>query len=256
MFSGFLTAFRTLCILPLPGKDVAKFSRSLPWFPLVGLLLGGMTLALFSLLQPLFSPEVTALFLLIFITLLTGGLHLDGLADWADGIFGGQTKERRLEIMKDSNLGSFAGIALGLLFFSKWVALVELSKHPAGMALLLAFLFSRSGMAALAAFYPYARKEGTAYSFIAQAKPWQGLVALGLAASLALLLVGPWGLVPLGASLLFMGIFGAWMKVKVGGITGDLLGSYNELTETGLLLGLALFPCQFSAGYLSQWGLL
>src|SRR5512145_1363019 len=122
MLHGLVTALRTLTILPVPGSDASDMSRALPWFPLVGCLLGFLLWGLawgFGFMA-VFWPGGTALVVVAASAILTRGLHLDGLADWADGFGGGRDKERTLAIMKDSHVGAFGVIALIIVLIARW----------------------------------------------------------------------------------------------------------------------------------------
>ena len=132
---GLVTAIRTLTSLPCPGREADKMTSALPWFPVVGLLLGGLLYGVSACTQWLTRglwPEASAIVVLICAALFTGGLHLDGLADWADGFWGGRTKEKTLAIMKDSAVGSFGAVALICALLAKWVCLTRLLADGAG----------------------------------------------------------------------------------------------------------------------------
>lgn len=243
-FSGLVTAFRTLTILPVPGGESDDLASALPWFPLVGLVLGG----LLALAGCLWMHAVAgwsgggAVLLLIASVLLTRGLHMDGLADWADALGGRPDRETRLAIMKDPGLGAFGAVALGLVLVAKWAALQRILELGDPWILLLPWIVARTMMAELAATLPYARPgAGTAGPFVHGSSGRRRLVAV----ILGLLLSAAWG----GSGLLC--IAAAWGATRLfarhcrkvfGGVTGDLLGALNEILETGLLLTLAGLP--------------
>jgi adenosylcobinamide-GDP ribazoletransferase len=237
LLRGLVTAIRTLTWLPAPGRDAACFASALPWFPIVGLLLGSALYGL-CLLMGTAWPEASALAVVAGGALLTRGLHLDGLADSADGLFGGRTRERMLEIMKDSRMGAFGGIAIVLILLAKFVFIARLANLHALSWIIPAFVTSRTVQAVLAVTEPYARPDGTAGPFLAEAKPVHGLVAL-LLGMCALLVVGRldilW-LVALALGLALALLLARAFRRRVGGITGDLLGATSELTETAVLL--------------------
>jgi len=241
--SGLLTALRTLTILPVPGREEGKFGVALPFFSTVGLILGLLLSGVALLAQEVGRtpwPEGVALLLLAGGIVLTRGLHLDGLADWADGFFGGVTPRRRLEIMKDPRKGSFGVIALILVLLAKYVALARLAACDQCLWIVCAYVVSRTVMADLIVRLPYARAEdGTAGPFVREARPWMLWVCALMAAAFLVGLYGPVGLLPLLAGGLFARLFGWWCRRAVNGITGDLLGAAGELTETGLLLAAA-----------------
>jgi adenosylcobinamide-GDP ribazoletransferase len=237
IFSGFVTAARTLTWLPIPGREAASFASALPWFPLVGAFLG-LALHGAALLTGQGWPGGTALLVVAGGTLLTRGLHLDGLADTADGLFGGRTRERALAIMKDSRMGAFGGIALVLALLAKLVAVSRLATLSATAWLVPAYVASRTVQAALSACMPYAREEGTAGAFVTAAGPRHAVGAIAAAMVILVGLGGPGWRWPaaLGMALCVAILLGAGFRRRVGGITGDLLGAASELTETAVLL--------------------
>lgn len=111
--------------LPVPsrwsqGLDFEQYSRGIVMFPFIGLILGGVSGLIFILLQPWCGIPLAALFCILALALLTGGFHLDGLADTCDGIFSARRRERMLEIMRDSRLGTHGGLALILCYWQKF----------------------------------------------------------------------------------------------------------------------------------------
>lgn len=231
---GFVTAVRTLSILPVPGKECSNCASSLPWFPVAGLLLGGI-LAGIGILCRSIPADATAAILLTAGVLLTRGFHLDGLADCADGFGGGYTRERVLEIMKDSSIGVFGAAAVSLSLIIKFVAFRNLAATGQLGIIVTAYTVSRALQVEQMVRLPYARATGTAELFVKGAKPVHRLIALTTAAALAVLLSGAAGVVCLTAAWLASFCFGRYCKKRIGGITGDLLGAGSELAETLVL---------------------
>ena len=143
LWGGLVTAMRTLTVLPWPGRDADSPAAALPWFPLVGAIIGSIVYLVIMLLgtRLLWADGGAALALVVGVV-ITGGLHLDGLADAVDGWRGGRTRERRLEIMKDPHLGAFGSIGLFLVLFIKAAAL-SLFTLSSGMGIILAATISR-----------------------------------------------------------------------------------------------------------------
>ncbi|HYA03168.1 MAG TPA: adenosylcobinamide-GDP ribazoletransferase [Syntrophobacteria bacterium] len=245
MLGGLVTAFRTLTILPVPGRDAPEPAVSLPFFPVVGGVLG-FFLWVLSLSTALFPdggwPAGVAGLMLIAGSLLTRGLHLDGLADFTDALGGGRDRDRRLAIMKDTHMGAFGAIALVLLLLAKWLALTRLVASGSAAWVILVFAISRTMQVDLAVRLPYARPEGgTAHPYVTGAATWHRVVATVAAVAIA---VGGYGLLGLGAlaaGFVVTRLFGSWCRRHLGGITGDLLGAANELVELSLLF-LAAAP--------------
>ncbi|HAS84167.1 MAG TPA: adenosylcobinamide-GDP ribazoletransferase, partial [Verrucomicrobia bacterium] len=177
-----VTALRTLTILPVPGDDADHPADSLVWFAVTGALIGTIlwgVQALLSAILPGSDPRLFAAAVVIGGGLLTRGLHLDGLADWADAYWGGWTPERRLAIMKDSSLGTFGTVALVLLLLTKWTSVCVLLESAEPLWIVLAGVISRSIQVDLAASHDYARPEGgTGAAFITDATASHQRIAL------------------------------------------------------------------------------
>jgi adenosylcobinamide-GDP ribazoletransferase len=241
VLNGLVTAFRTLTILPVPGKDAEKLSGALPWFPVVGAAMGLGLYALAFLAGYLpgavTGPALGAAVLLAAGCFLTRGLHLDGLADWADGFGGSFEREKTLSIMKDPRVGAFGVIALIVVLIAKWSAFFCLINCNMAAWVVTALIVSRAAQVELAATLPYARAEGgTAGAFVDGARGKHRLIAWGLALLLTLLCCGP----AAPAALLVAGLLAlalrAWFKKRLGGVTGDLLGAASEIIETSVLI--------------------
>ncbi len=243
MLPGLITAFRTLTILPVPGRDAPEPAASLPFFPVVGGVLG-FFLWIVSLSAALFPeggwPAGVGGLMLIAGSFLTRGLHLDGLADFTDALGGSRDRERRLAIMKDTHMGAFGAIALVLLLLAKWLALTRLVASGSAVWIIPVLVISRTMQVDLAVHLPYARAGGgTAHPFVTGAASWHRVVAIAAAVAIALGGYGPMGLGALAMGFAVTRLFGAWCRSRLGGITGDLLGAGNELVEVCLLFLLA-----------------
>ncbi|SCW56728.1 cobalamin-5'-phosphate synthase [Paenibacillus tianmuensis] len=260
-------AFQFLSRLPVPVKldyNDALFRRSVVFYPLVGLVLGLITAAAGLLLTSVLPPLPTAALLLGIWVLLTGALHLDGLMDTADGILSHRSRERMLEIMKDSRVGAMGVIAAVLVLLLKWSLLTELlpaavtgSQWNLWLLLALVPLWSRWYMVVAIACWPYARQAGSGMGGFFRGVGAGHAVGSGLVALLLSLCVVAAGEAFGGLSLPFwhmVGIIvillavtmgaGVLMSVsihrKLGGLTGDTYGAMNELLEAALLLVLVL----------------
>jgi adenosylcobinamide-GDP ribazoletransferase len=238
MLNNLTTAFRTLSNLPVPGKDTQTYASSLYGFVIVGLTLGSLLFAEAYGLKLLFAskwPEGAAIMVMITGIWLTRGFHLDGLADFGDAFWGGYDRERTLAIMKDTTLGTFGVVSLIILLLAKWIALVRLFEVSGLIWIVSAFVISRAMMVELIVCLPYARKEGTAGPFVEGAAGKHRLAAWSLATIALYLLNGYVGLIVLVLVWILTRVFGVWCLKRVGGITGDLLGTCCELTETLVL---------------------
>ncbi|MES2915768.1 MAG: adenosylcobinamide-GDP ribazoletransferase [Pseudomonadota bacterium] len=234
-----LSAFALLSRLPLPNHRGTGASSAWAW-PLVGAALGalGATLASGALWLGV-SPGVTAALVLALGAMLTGGLHEDGLSDTADGLYGGWTRERRLEIMKDSRVGSYGVLALVLVTLARWSALTALLVFGNHWAALVATgALSRAPMALIMALLPNARGTGLSHS-TGQPSPTTALIGLALAVALAVTLTG-WGAVPMLFAVLGVTLWLAYTALRrIGGQTGDILGATQQLAEVVCLTVLS-----------------
>jgi len=231
---SFLTIFR----LPYTAVQMAKpadLAGSFSWFPLVGIMLGLCMVAVAHLLQSA-PPLLLAVILTAFLAILTRGLHLDGLADLADGVGGGYTAERRLEIMKDSRTGTFGALALIFAVLLKSAAIYTLVLGHCWSGMLLAPALSRFAMVLGAYRMPYARSAGGLGKPFLEHMDLQHLLSAFLLSVMFLVLfslkLGVFYLViAMGCAGLIRFLARRWLA----GMTGDVLGALNEITEIALL---------------------
>jgi len=241
---GFMSALRLLTIVPVPGKESREQSSALYWFPVVGCLIGGLQYGIVYLLATYSAdwPEGIAVIVLAFGVILTGGLHIDGLADWADSLGCVWDREKMLEIMKDSRTGTFGVIAIIIVLLGKWCAVSRLAASGHPLAIIGAAILSRTMMVDLAVRYPYARPDGgTGRNIITTAGYRHLILAYTICFSLVYLFAGLEGIVWLTGCLMVTHCLGRWSKRKLGGITGDVLGACSELSEVTVLLLAAFF---------------
>lgn len=226
----------------LPGMpSPQEMGRSLLFYPLVGLLFGLLLWGLDLLLAGAPLLLHAALLLTVWVV-LSGALHLDGLADSADAWLGGfGDRERTLTIMKDPRSGPIAVVTLGLVLLLKFAALVALIDRQEGSALLLAPLIGRGALLGLFLSTPYVRAGGLGQALAEHLPRRAGKQVLSLAALVCVGLGGYGALFALLlAALLFAGLRQLMMR-RLGGTTGDTAGALLELLEMAVLVGLALF---------------
>ena len=233
-----LAALAFLTRLPVPARAVQphELGRALAFFPLVGALIGAILGAAQLGLSAAFTPNLTALLVITLWALLTGGLHLDGLADLFDALGGGRgDRQRMLELMRDSRIGAHGAAALGLLLCGKVLALAALPRPLATTTLLVAPAVARFGAVLLLVAFPYARDEGLGRAFRDHGKARDVAVAALLMQGCAAIL-GHRSVVPVVLSLLLAIALGWVMRKKLGGLTGDVYGAAIELSELAFLL--------------------
>jgi adenosylcobinamide-GDP ribazoletransferase len=234
-----LVALEFLTVLRLrrpPVVPSAELAAALLWYPSAGLILGGILAGFDRLLTGRLPPAPTAALLVAALCGLTGLLHLDGLADSADGLFGVATRERRLEIMRDSRSGAFAVAAVCLHLLLTFAAVVSLVGPARTPVIVVWPVAGRAAMVAVMAAFPYVRSEGLGSGFHAVARSWVGLVALLTAALICGLAAGPGGLALLGAGLVAAAGAGLFARSRIGGLTGDVIGATCLCAETAVLL--------------------
>jgi len=211
------------------------FSHSVPYFPLVGLVIGSLLAAvnygLFYIETPLFL-RVTLLLLAEII--ITGGLMYDGFMDTADGVFSARSRERMLEIMKDSHVGSNAVLAIIILLLLKIAAYLELNAETLTWVLLTMSVATRTFMVVFIVNFPYARKEGIGHMFTKYAKPFYTYIAFAVCAGI-IAACGLQYLAVAGICFAVTLIIAQYLKTQLGGLTGD---TYGALTECGNVIYL------------------
>jgi adenosylcobinamide-GDP ribazoletransferase len=218
-----------------------ELARSMAFFPLVGLLIG-LLLCLGHYLLSLLFPKPLVLWLTIgLLAILTRGLHLDGLADTVDGLASGGSREKILEVMRDSRIGAFGVISLIFLIGAKYLALDQIANSSLYPSLILMIVLGRNSMVLVCYRSPYARSgEGLGKPFSENLRFREMAVSLLSAFGIVLLLAGVrGGLVFLGVGLFCLAYRSFFIK-RLGGITGDILGAANELTEFLSLLFLVI----------------
>ncbi len=232
-----VAAMSLLTRLPLPNHTPKGAGAAWAW-PVVGLVVGALA-ALAGWLTQGLGPGVAAGVVLTAQAMLTGAMHEDGLADTADGLWGGWTRARRLEIMKDSHIGSYGVLALVLVTLIRWSALTALVAGGHWAAVIAAAALSRVPMAVIMAMLPNARNNGLSHG-VGRPASGTAVVAVALGLAIASLSVGP--IATLQAALLAAlpcAALALIARARIGGQTGDILGAAQQLAEAALLASLA-----------------
>lgn len=240
----FLATVRFLTILPVPGSwgtGEADLAGSLPFFPIVGLLLGLLSSICAWALMAVFSPAVTSALLVVLLIAFSGGLHMDGLSDSADGMLSARSGERILEIMKDSHIGAMGVIAIVAVMLVKFATLASLSRTDLVRAAFLIPVAGRCAMVLQITLLPYVRAQGLGSVFTRSksypAAIWAGVVIL----CTGWLVAGSIGLLIGCLSFATTGILAFLFYRKIGGATGDTYGATCEIAELAPALVLAAF---------------
>jgi adenosylcobinamide-GDP ribazoletransferase len=240
--NSFLAALQFLLLTPAFIRRTftpQEMGKAVGFYPLVGLLLGAILAIVDILLGFIFPIQVRSALILALWVVLTGGLHLDGFLDACDGLLGGSTPERRMEIMRDERVGAFAlagGVLLLLIFFAS----LNVSMSARWAALLLAPLLGRWAISLALVMYPYARPSGLGRDIKDHAGRTELMLATLTSAAAALLAaIVAHSLAPVLALIVAFGVF--WLSARfilqrIPGMTGDTYGAIDMLVEAGVLL--------------------
>lgn len=229
-------AFRFLTIIPLPGTfgtDLEDLKGALPFFPVVGIVLGLFS-GVFAWLAWHFFPPLVAAVVVTFVLLsFSGALHLDGLADSADGFFSSRKRSRMLEIMRDSRIGVMGVIAVVMVLLLKVSVLSGLERDDAVRAALIMPVAGRTALVMMICLLPYVRKEGGLGSpFYSRGAVRSLLLSLVLFFVAGFAAMGITGLLVVIVVMLVIFLFSRLCHGKIGGATGDTLGASCEIAET------------------------
>lgn len=235
---SFLCALTFLTRIPVPGKleySLDDFRKSLFFFPVVGIVIGGILAGSWLLLIEVFPAAIAAALLLFIHVLLTGGLHLDGLMDTIDGIYGGRTREEKLAIMKDTHAGAFGVIGVVLVLFLKFSVYTQLNRNLL-LFLVAAPVLGRQVLVWLQVLFPYVRKEGLGKLFDAYASIPLFAATTGSTLVTLFLLLQLSGIIIFLITGIFTLLLAGSLARLLGGLTGDTYGAFCELTEIFALL--------------------
>lgn len=247
-YREFVAALRFLSVLPAPGSALLFESDETEpylaigceYFPVVGLLLALLLWLLVLLFSRLFPQPVLSALLVVALVILTGGLHLDGLMDTCDGLFGGTTRERKLEIMRDSRVGSFGVLGALCVLLLKFALLVSIPVQSLPLSLLLALPVARWSMALVLYVFPPARSTGLGAAYHHALTTRRMLITGLIALAIALLFGHFTGLIAWMTGTLAALLIGLYITKNIGGLTGDSCGAIDEIVEVVILFALVL----------------
>ena len=231
-----LTKFMTRISIPIKvNYDPKKLGKSIKFFPLVGLAIG-FILYYTSIILVKFSKNnlINALIVIVIELMVVGMIHIDGLCDTFDGLFSYREKEKMLEIMKDSRIGTNGAIILVLYFIAKILFISEIFSINLKYLIIYPVL-ARLATPVNAAFSDYARKNGMSNFIISQNSAFEGIFSIILAAALSFLIFSFKGFELFLGAFLFIIFFMQFVKKKIDGVTGDTMGAALELTAIFVL---------------------
>ncbi|MCI0556709.1 MAG: adenosylcobinamide-GDP ribazoletransferase [Anaerolineae bacterium] len=235
-----IAAFQFLTISPTLIKRMftsQEMGRAVGWFPLVGVVLGASLYVVNYAAQLIFPTPVSAALTLFAWVIFTRAFHLDGFMDTCDGLFGGWTPDRRLEIMKDSRMGAFGAAGGILVLLTEYAALQSISDASPPLntslfsALMLSTTLGRWASPLVIYFFPYAREDGLGIEMKRNVRVREVILATLIAGSTAWLISGWIGfLLMLGAAMI--GLLVAFYAMRLlSGLTGDIYGTVTTLVE-------------------------
>jgi len=236
---GLLIALQFMTRIPINiNLDISpqEFGSSSKFFPIVGLIIGAFLATVFKLTQPLFPSLVVGALLIIIEIILTGGLHLDGFMDTADGLLSARPREKVLEIMKDSRVGAHSVTAVTSLFLIKFSLLASLPVHFSARLLFLMPAVGRWLMLFCLAFFPYAREDGLGKVFWQKTKKEYWYITGVLLILLIIYLLPLRYLLALILTFLIALTPILIINKQLNGHTGDTYGAVNEITQVIFLL--------------------
>lgn len=237
---AFLDALRFLTVVPISRRRTpqgTELASSMAYFPLIGVVIGSILVLVDILLSHSWSRPLVAAVTLVVWVVLTGGLHLDGLADTIDGLLGGRNCVEKLRIMEGSTIGAFGALALFCTLLLKFALLMELPDPLRRKALFLVSVLGRWAMVYGAFLWPAAKERGMGSLFKAHGQG-KGFALATITAVIFSLLFGVWGLALLVGIWLATTFLSRAIARQLGGLTGDTYGALCEIDE---VLGLGLF---------------
>lgn len=235
MFKGLLSALTFLTIIPLKFQHIYK--TTILFFPVIGIFLGGISVGLYLLLNNILPVPVTLFLVIVLNIILTGGLHLDGLADTVDAFSGGKgNREKMLEIMSDSHIGSEGVVALICIFGLKYVLLLNVNVEKIIAILLVVPVIGRWALVVSMFCSNPVRNEGLGKLFIENTNINNLLAVTFITIIITYILFHIQGIILLLIVFVITWLLTKFINKKLNGMTGDTLGAINEITEPSVIL--------------------
>jgi len=246
--SGLLAELRLavsfLTIIPVIDRRRASddtVAASFAWFPIVGFVLGAALTAEDWILAHVFAQVIRSVLIIVSLTVVTGAVHLDGLADTADALGAGRDRERALDIIRDSRVGTFGASAIFFDLTLKILALSTLAGHRRYAALLMAPMLARWAMVLVAAGLPYLRSSGAGSTLLSNKSLGLRAVLVAIFTLVAMLMLGELRRIALAGAVAIAIVLATRLFYRrwLGGVTGDLIGACGELVEIAVLVTMA-----------------
>ncbi len=239
LFRGFFVALSFLTRIPVRHKHEPSIGLAAPWFPIVGVvvgaIVGGVAWGVSNLTTPLVGAAVGVLVGVV----VTGAFHEDGLADIADAFVGGWSTEDRLRILKDPLHGSYGVAAMCGSILLRVCALSAITPQQMFTAAIAAHCLARAGALALMLTTSLARHEGLGSDYVKSLRRLPTIISLVVSLFLVVFILGLWSVAVVGATIVGAATIRWWSIKKIGGITGDVLGAAEQVSETLILIALS-----------------
>lgn len=237
--NGLRVAFGFLTVLPVPGGRWEP-ARAVAWYPVVGVVLGAAAGASAFAAFEIAAPPLAATLTIAVWVVLTGGLHLDGLADTADAAFAPMDRERRLAILRDVHHGTFATVAVALVLLLKFGALAAMDGRTAAAAVALSIVAPRAALPLVMRTFPRGRDSGLGATSRPGATPIAVIAGAATALAAGTVTFGVAGAgMAVGTTVLGLSI-AAWLRARFGGLTGDCYGAIVECAEAAALIAASM----------------
>lgn len=249
--TGLLGALIFLTRVPIRTTRSLDTARSVPWFPIVGLLIGALVGGTAALLEPWASPSVAAGVAIVIGLLVTGCFHEDGLGDVADAFVGGWTREDRLRILKDSRHGTYGVAAIGSSIVLRFVALgalVAAGPKEAVIGAVAGHGLSRAGAVSTMLVARPATGEGLGADYVEHLRRVPTAIGVAACLGIVVLVSGWWAVVAVAIVIVATSIVVSWSRRKIGGFSGDVLGAIEQCAEIGVLVAFSII-----AGHHQPW---
>jgi len=229
---GFLIALQFLTQVPIRTETAGRrhIAESYYFYPVIGLFIGVAAVLLRRVLMLVFPLSFSVTLVLAFLVWISGGLHEDGLADVADGMGGGWTRDERLEIMKDSRIGAFGASMLILVLLAKYAALTSMNAARLDAAIVTAQILGRWSCLPMGYFNRYVR-EGLGSEFMKGLSAKAVLVATVVSSGAVIILCRLRGSLALAGAIIIIIVTSMYFRRRIGGITGDCFGATLQLVE-------------------------
>jgi adenosylcobinamide-GDP ribazoletransferase len=240
--TGLLGAIQFLTRIPIRTRTAPPLVRSVPWFPVVGGLIGLVVGGVAASLAEVVAPGVAAAVAIVVGMLVTGAFHEDGLADLADAVAGGATRERRLEILKDPRHGTYGVAALAGSVLVRWsalAALVTVGPRHAILAAVAAHALARGIAVAVMGVQPAASTPGLGADWMADIGMRHAAIGLLLGTAVTVLAAGWWSSLVVAVGVVLAATIVRLARRTLGGVSGDVLGAIEQVVEAAALVTLA-----------------